>query len=112
MEFGSSVSLTFLTVHKCLSASVCTYGMQVALLEVSREEEFAPIKNAVGPGVADTAATARELIVSLHQRVDSLSETEMEKQGFLLLKAYAGGQLGGNKPVVGGHFNLVQGAEL
>lgn len=40
---------------------------RVALLEASRAEEFAPVKN--GPGAkADTPATARAAVLSLHSR--------------------------------------------
>lgn len=64
---------------------------QVVLLEVKREEEFAPIKNAVGPGVADSAATACDLLLALHQQVCSLPTLEKSTEELLLLKAYAGG---------------------
>jgi UDP-N-acetylglucosamine/UDP-N-acetylgalactosamine diphosphorylase len=63
----------------------------VALLEVKREEEFAPIKNAVGPGVADSAATACDLLLALHQKVCSFPTLEKTTEESLLLKAYAGG---------------------
>lgn len=37
------------------------------LIEVKREEEFAPVKNA--PGAADDSPdTARELLTTMHQR--------------------------------------------
>lgn len=58
-------------------------------MEVKREEEFAPIKNADGPGVADTAATASELLLALKRKV-SMVPFQAGK-GFALLKAYAGG---------------------
>lgn len=59
---------------------------------MSREEEFAPIKNAVGPGIADTVATATELLLALKQRVSALTpEIGAVSKGFALLKAYAGG---------------------
>lgn len=64
---------------------------QVVLLEVNREEEFAPIKNAVGPGVADSAATACDLLLTLHQQVCSLPTSEKTTKDLLLLKAYVGG---------------------
>jgi UDP-N-acetylglucosamine/UDP-N-acetylgalactosamine diphosphorylase len=59
---------------------------------VNREEEFAPIKNAVGPGVADSAATATELLLALKRRVNSFPpKAGTVSKGFALLKAYAGG---------------------
>ena len=39
----------------------------VALLEVRRDEEFAPVKNAPG-SAADSPDTARAAILALHQR--------------------------------------------
>ena len=57
---------------------------------MNREEEFAPIKNAVGPGVADSAATATELLLALKRRVNSfLPKAGTVSKGFALLKAYA-----------------------
>ena len=59
---------------------------------MNREEEFAPIKNAVGPGVADSAATATELLLALKRRVNSFHpKAGAGSKGFSLLKAYAGG---------------------
>lgn len=49
---------------------------QVILLEV-KSGEFAPIKMPVGPGDADTAATAYALLLALHQQVGSLTPVEM-----------------------------------
>ncbi|PRW59645.1 UDP-N-acetylglucosamine diphosphorylase 2-like isoform B [Chlorella sorokiniana] len=39
-----------------------------ALLEVRREEEFAPVKNAPGHGLPDSPDTARDAILALHRR--------------------------------------------
>ena len=39
----------------------------VALLEVARSEEFAPVKNAPG-SAADSPDTARRAILALHQK--------------------------------------------
>jgi UDP-N-acetylglucosamine/UDP-N-acetylgalactosamine diphosphorylase len=39
----------------------------VALLEVRRDEEFAPVKNAPG-AAADSPDTARKAILALHTR--------------------------------------------
>jgi hypothetical protein len=50
---------------------------QVIILEVKSEGEFAPIKVPVGPGDADTAATACALILTLHQQVGSVTPVEM-----------------------------------
>ncbi|EFN54432.1 hypothetical protein CHLNCDRAFT_31829 [Chlorella variabilis] len=38
-----------------------------ALFEVRREEEFAPVKNAPGQGLADSPDTARDAILALHK---------------------------------------------
>jgi len=40
----------------------------MAVLEVERAAEFAPVKNKTGEGVADSPATARALITGLHRR--------------------------------------------
>ncbi len=40
----------------------------MAVLEVDRAAEFAPVKNKSGEGVADTPATARRMILDLHRR--------------------------------------------
>lgn len=42
---------------------------KVAVLEVERGEEFAPIKNASGDGVPDSPATARDMVLSYHKRL-------------------------------------------
>ncbi|CAM6009300.1 unnamed protein product [Sphagnum balticum] len=72
---------------------------KVALLEVDRDEEFAPIKNAVGPGVPDSPATALDLLLALHCRVHSTPGPDSsnirhqeESTNLTLLKAYVGGQ--------------------
>ncbi|KAG0567627.1 hypothetical protein KC19_7G149500 [Ceratodon purpureus] len=46
---------------------------KVALLEVNRNEEFAPIKNASGEGIPDTAETARDMLLALQNRLSSTS---------------------------------------
>lgn len=43
------------------------WAERVALLEVKREEEFAPVKNAPGAD-SDSPDTARRAILSLHTR--------------------------------------------
>lgn len=40
----------------------------MAVLEVRRDEEFAPVKNRSGDGVPDSPATARAMILALHRR--------------------------------------------
>jgi hypothetical protein len=42
---------------------------KVAVLEVERGEEFAPIKNASGPGVPDSPDTARDMVLAYHKRL-------------------------------------------
>ena len=42
-------------------------AQQVALMEVARDSEFAPVKNAPG-SPSDSPDTARQAILSLHQR--------------------------------------------
>lgn len=42
-------------------------AQRVSLMEVAREAEFAPVKNAPG-SAADSPDTARQAILSLHQR--------------------------------------------
>lgn len=71
----------------------------MALLEVDRDEEFAPIKNAVGPGVPDSPATALDLLLAVHCRVHSTPGPDSsnirhqeESTNLSLLKAYVGGQ--------------------
>ena len=39
-----------------------------AILEVNREEEFSPVKNAPGSGSTDSPDTARSIIMALHRR--------------------------------------------
>lgn len=73
--------------------------MQVALLEVDRTEEFAPIKNAIREGVPDTAETARDLVLALHKRISATSQIgkpeargqSEDNQILTLLQAYVGG---------------------
>lgn len=42
---------------------------KVTVLEVERGEEFAPIKNASGPGVPDSPDTARDMVLAYHKRL-------------------------------------------
>lgn len=72
--------------------------VQVALLEVDRTEEFAPIKNASGEAVPDTAETARDLVLALQKRISSTSQLSKQGAGLsednqilTLLQAYVGG---------------------
>lgn len=66
---------------------------QVAVLEVVRDEEFAPIKNAVGPGIPDTAETARDLVLALQNRLCSqVEESADNENGSALLRAYICGK--------------------
>lgn len=44
-----------------------SWAQRVALLEVKREEEFAPVKNAPG-SENDSPDTARKAILSLHTK--------------------------------------------
>lgn len=71
--------------------------MQVALLEVHREEEFAPVKNAAGPGVPDTVDTARELVLGLQRRLSECSFSEPPSPRAQLIRnvlvAYLGGHV-------------------
>ncbi|KAL3700076.1 hypothetical protein R1sor_018098 [Riccia sorocarpa] len=53
---------------------------KVALLEVAREEEFAPVKNAPAAGVADTVDTARCLMKSLTKRLPPLTPSKTGTQ--------------------------------
>jgi UDP-N-acetylglucosamine/UDP-N-acetylgalactosamine diphosphorylase len=68
---------------------------KVALLEVHREEEFAPVKNAAGPGVPDTVNTARDLVLRLQRRLASSTVSEPQSSRFQLTRkirlAYLGG---------------------
>lgn len=68
---------------------------QVALLEVNRNEEFAPIKNAVGPGIADTAETALDMTLALRNRSMSTaaeSDQDGDNHNLSLLRAYIFGK--------------------
>jgi len=69
---------------------------QVAVLEVDRNEEFAPIKNGAGPGISDTAETARDLVLALQNRFSSSSqEDESGQEGenhSSLIRAYICGK--------------------
>ena len=48
--------------------TVFPYAKNWVVMEVSREEEFAPVKNAPGRGSVDSPDTAREMISSLCKR--------------------------------------------
>lgn len=69
---------------------------KVAVLEVDRNEEFAPIKNGVGPGITDTAETARDLVLALQNRFPSSSHVDESGQDgenySSLLRAYVCGK--------------------
>lgn len=68
---------------------------EVALLEVNRNEEFAPIKNAVGPGIADTAETALDMTLALRNRSMSTaaeSDQDGDNHNLSLLRAYIFGK--------------------
>ena len=43
------------------------FAESMAILQVPREEQFSPVKNAEGPGVKDSPATAREMLSNLHR---------------------------------------------
>lgn len=68
---------------------------QVAVLEVDRDEEFAPIKNGVGPGISDTAETARDMVLALQNRLCSTSQVDVsadDENHSSLLRAYICGK--------------------
>jgi hypothetical protein len=66
VSFFSEMSISVPSVTGCYVLLA-----QVALLEVNRNEEFAPIKNGVGEGVPDTAETARDMVLALQNRLSS-----------------------------------------
>lgn len=78
----------------CVAHVLC---VQVALLEVDRAEEFSPIKNAEGQGVSDTAATAQEMLLSLHKSLASRTDEpeipikNQDNGSLSLLRAYYSG---------------------
>jgi len=66
---------------------------QVAVLEVGRNEEFAPIKNGVGLGISDTAETARDMVLALQNRLSQVSESGQDDENHSsLLRAYICGK--------------------
>ncbi|BFI24597.1 16S rRNA processing protein RimM [Marchantia polymorpha subsp. ruderalis] len=73
---------------------------KVALLEVRREDEFAPVKNAAAPEVSDTVNTARCMINSLISRLPCLSLSKSDSQLRQLVRnlnlAYMGGSIEAN----------------
>ncbi|KAL2651794.1 hypothetical protein R1flu_019922 [Riccia fluitans] len=73
---------------------------KVALLEVVREEEFAPVKNAPAPGVLDTVDTARRLMNSLSKRFPPLRPSTADIPPTQVVRslnlAYMGGHIEGN----------------
>jgi UDP-N-acetylglucosamine/UDP-N-acetylgalactosamine diphosphorylase len=56
---------------------------RACLFEVERSAEFAPVKNASGPGVTDSPATARAALLALHRQwVEAAGGTLASSEGF------------------------------
>ncbi|CAM6105139.1 unnamed protein product [Calypogeia fissa] len=69
---------------------------KVALLEVHRNEEFAPVKNAAGPGIPDTVDTARELVLGLQRQLSSSTVPNPQSPQHRLIKKILVAYLGGH----------------
>ena len=47
---------------------VFDFAESMAILQVPREEQFSPVKNAEAPGKKDSPATARQMLSDLHKK--------------------------------------------